>query len=63
MTVTLSESARLLNQFQDRIDMLNNEIRVQMLRSLEAQQIMREYIIKRDELTHAMRVVLQETQT
>lgn len=62
MSVTLSESARLLNQFQDRIDMLNNEIRAQMMRSLEAQQIMREYIIKRDELTHAMRVILQETQ-
>lgn len=50
MSITLSE---LLNQFQDRIDMLI---------SLDAQQSMREAIIQRDELTTTMRVIMQETQ-
>lgn len=63
MTIALSESARLLNQFQDRIDMLNNHINAQMLISLDAQQSMREAIIQRDELTNTMRIILQETQT
>ena len=62
MTIALSESARLLNQFQDRIDLLNNRINHQMLMSLNAQQHMREAIIQRDELTNTMRVILQETQ-
>lgn len=62
MTITLSESARLLNQFQDRIDLLNNQINMQMLRSLNAQQAMREAIIQRDELTNTMRVILNEAQ-
>jgi hypothetical protein len=62
MTISLSESARLLNQFQDRIDLLNNRINHQMLMSLNAQQHMREAIIQRDELTNTMRVILQETQ-
>lgn len=51
MSITLSE---LLNQFQDRIDMLI---------SLDAQQSMREAIIQRDELTNTMRVIMQETQS
>lgn len=63
MTISLSESARLLNQFQDRIDLLNDHINAQMLRSLDAQQAMREAIIQRDELTNTMRVILNETQT
>lgn len=63
MTISLSESARLLNQFQDRIDLLNDHINAQMLRSLDAQQAMREAIIQRDELTNMMRVIMQETQT
>lgn len=63
MTIRLSEAARLLNQMQDRIDMLNTQIAAQMRISLDAQQAMRDYIITRDELTNAMRTILNETQT
>ena len=63
MTISLSESARLLNQFQDRIDLLNNHINHQMLMSLNAQQHMREAIIQRDELANTMRVILDEAQS
>lgn len=62
MTIALSESARLLNQFQDRIDLLNDHIDYQMILSLGAQQAMREAIIQRDELTNTMRVILNEAQ-
>lgn len=62
MTITLSESARLLNQFQDRIDTLNDHITHQMILSLGAQQAMREAILQRDELTNTMRVIMQEAQ-
>lgn len=62
MTISLSESARLLNQFQDRIDLLNDHINHQMILSLGAQQTMREAIIQRDELTNTMRVILNEAQ-
>lgn len=62
MTIALSESARLLNQFQDRIDLLNDHINHQMILSLGAQQAMREAIIQRDELTNTMRVILNEVQ-
>lgn len=58
MTIALSESARLLNQFQDRIDLLNDHINHQMILSLGAQQA----IIQRDELTNTMRVILNEAQ-
>lgn len=62
MTISLSESARLLNQFQDRIDTLNDHITYQMILSLGAQQAMREAILQRDELTNTMRVILNEAQ-
>lgn len=50
MSITLSESARLLN-------------RIDMLISLDAQQSMREAIIQRDELANTMRVILDEAQS
>lgn len=54
MSITLSESARLMNQFQDRIDMLI---------SLDAQQSMREAIIQRDELANTIHIILDEAQS